>query len=102
MCRPQEPRGPHRCTPGRLPRGLADREYALRPLYSQLDHPRLAHQLRGTIADRGKHDRVRRVAIAIAAACNCQKLSGELVRVALDQANSLGLRTEAALAVAAV
>ena len=70
--------------------------------YRKLDHPHLAEQLRPYIGDRTKGRVVRRVAIEIAEASRLQAVEDELVEVALDLSASIGLRVEAASAVAMI
>ena len=67
--------------------------------YSKLSHPGLADQLQPHVSDRNAHWLVRRVAIDIAEACKVEALVPELVRIALDQAEDVQVRKNAAYAV---
>jgi len=79
-----------------------DHDWAIRGQYQKLDHPELAEQLRPYICDSAKNDVVRRVVINIAEACELQTLQGNLVDIALDPAQPLLIRVEAADAVGRV
>ena len=76
-----------------------DHDWAIRGQYQKLTHPGLAEQLRPYICDGAKNDVVRRVAINIAEACELQTLQGNLVDIALDPAQPVPIREEAAYAV---
>jgi hypothetical protein len=76
-----------------------DHDWAIRGQYQKLAHPGLAEQLRPYICDSAKNDVVRRVAINIAEACELQTLQGNLVDIALDPAQPVPIREEAAYAV---
>jgi hypothetical protein len=71
----------------------------LRGHYPKLAHPGLADQLRPHVADKDAPWLVRRVAIDIAEACKVEALVPELVRIALDQAEDVQVRKNAAYAV---
>lgn len=81
---------------------IGDTDWGLRPLYSKLKHPQLHSQLRPYIADPGNEFVVRRVAINIAESCMITELQEDLICLALDSAEPIGLRDESAHAAARV
>lgn len=81
---------------------IVDTDWGLRPLYRKLTHPGLHGQLLPYIADQGREFVARRAAINIAEACKVTDLQEELIRVALDSAEPIGLRDKAAHAAARV
>ncbi len=81
---------------------IVDTDWGLQPLYRKLAHPGLHSQIRPYIADRGREFVARRAAINIAEACKVTDLKEDLIRVALDPAEPIGLRDEAAHAAARV
>lgn len=78
---------------------LHDFQHGFRFRYERLNHPQLSEQLRAYITDKTKNRVVRRVAIDIAEANNLTKLAGLLVDVALDVADDIHIRSQAAHAV---
>jgi hypothetical protein len=70
--------------------------------YRKLKHAGLAEQLRPYVADANKGIVVRKVALAIAEACEVQALQGDAAEVALDPHQDLLVRKEAAHFVARV
>lgn len=79
---------------------LLDSDLKSRDGYRRLDHPGLAEQLRPYLEGPASAWLVRRVAIQIAAACRLSSLEGDLVKIALDAADSSTTRVQAARAVA--
>lgn len=67
--------------------------------YTKLKHPDLVEQLKPFINDKAKSLYVRRTAIDIAEACETKELQEDLVIIALDSNEEMGLRVEAAHAV---
>lgn len=78
---------------------LLDSDYDLRRRYRNLSHPQLTEQLRPYVTDHTRNALVRRVAIDIAEACHVSTLQDELVAVALNQAESIEARINAAYAI---
>lgn len=81
---------------------LLDRDWGLRQFYRKLAHPGLAAQLRPYIIEPSCNPVARRAAADIAEACACSELQGELTLVALDDAETILLRMNAALAIARI
>jgi nucleoside phosphorylase/predicted NACHT family NTPase len=81
---------------------LFDRDWGLRQHYGKLDHPGLADQLRPYIVQQERRPTARRVAADIAEACDCRTVQEELAGVALDEAEPIPIRMNAALAVARI
>ena len=78
---------------------LVDSDWEVRKYYSKLFHPGLVNQLKPYIVDAGKGFVVRRVAIDIAEACELKELQSELINIALDPAQQLSVRVNAARAI---
>lgn len=81
---------------------LHDFDHYARNRYSQLGHPGLIDQLRPYILDKTKNIVVRRAAIDIAEANGVSDLSNDLANVALDRAEDLHIRTQAAAALSKI
>jgi len=81
---------------------IGDTDWGLRPLYRKLKHPQLCSQLRPYIVGPENEFVVRRAAINIAESCEVTDLQEDLIRLALDSAEPIGLRDEAAHAAARV
>jgi predicted NACHT family NTPase len=78
---------------------LLDRNLDPRKQYGKLQHPGLADQLKPYITDASKGIVVRRVATDIAEACQLKTLQDDLVKVALNPAEPLPVRINAAYAI---
>lgn len=74
-------------------------EFGIDKHYKKLLHPRLAEQLRAVISSKAHHPLTRRVATDMAEACELRDVQDDLVSLALDQTESLPLRTNAAYAI---
>ncbi|NMB55395.1 MAG: hypothetical protein GYA15_11895 [Leptolinea sp.] len=70
--------------------------------YERLLHSKLAEQLKVFIEDRTKDTFVRRTAIDIAEACDLIELQSDLLNLAIDQAEQMVLRTNAACALSRI
>ncbi len=67
--------------------------------YQKLKHPELASQLKPYIEDKEKHFLVRRVAVNIAEDCEIKEIQDLLADIALDDADAIHIRDQAAHAV---
>ena len=76
-----------------------DRDWSVHRSYSKLKHPQLGNQLSSYIRDKSKSFFARRFAADVAEACDVHELQTALVEVALDQAEDMNLRINAAYAV---
>jgi hypothetical protein len=65
--------------------------------FAELSHPALAAQLREIVVDQSRHVEARRLALEIAFACAVEGLSEDLVSLATNRAENLGVRHHAAL-----
>jgi predicted NACHT family NTPase len=70
--------------------------------YAKLRHPGLVEQLRPYIANPGKQDIARDLAIDIAESCKISELQNELAELALDSTQSIYLRVSAANAICSI
>ena len=71
-------------------------------VYRKLEHPRLKEQLEPWIRGRERYFMPRRAAINIAEACKAQALQEALADVALDPADNVNIRAQAAQAVTTI
>lgn len=81
---------------------LFDRDRDNYRSYAKLKHPGLANQLRPYICDSSKQIDARDLAIDIAEVCEVFELQEELVNLALDSSQSMGLRMSAAKAICSI
>lgn len=78
---------------------LVDSDWEVHKYYRKLFHSGLVNQLRPYIVDAGKGFVVRRVAIDIAEACELKEFQEEFVNIALDPAQQMSVRVNAACAI---
>ncbi len=79
---------------------IVDIDWSTQPLYRKLSHPGIPSQLRRFIADPSKGFIVRRAAMNIAEACRSTDVQEDVIKVALDRSEPVGLRDVATRAAA--